>query len=58
MLIPKVDVYRIFQSSCRELWVGCRTQGLYRINRNGRINRIPYDPHHQTAFPANKYVNL
>ena len=43
-LIPKVDVYRIFQSSCQELWVGCRTQGLYRINRNGRINRIPYDP--------------
>lgn len=57
-LIPKVDVYRIFQDSSQELWVGCRTQGLYHINRNGQINRIPYDPSSPKGIPVNKYVNL
>lgn len=43
-LIPKIDVYRIFESSQKELWVGCRTQGLYRIDRAGRITQVPYSP--------------
>lgn len=43
-LIPKVDVYRTFYSSKNELWVGCRTEGLYRINRAGEIHKVPYTP--------------
>lgn len=43
-LIPEVDVYRTFYSSKKELWVGCRTEGLYRIDRAGKINKVPYMP--------------
>ena len=43
-LIPKVDVYRIFESSQKELWIACRTQGLYRINSQGKITQVPNVP--------------
>lgn len=43
-LIPDVDVYRTFESSAKELWIGCRMEGLYRINRKGDISKVPYIP--------------
>lgn len=50
--IPQVDVYRIFKSSQQELWVACRTQGLYRISAKGKTNRVPYDPASPTAVSS------
>lgn len=43
-LIPGVDVYRIFESSRKERWIACRTQGLYRINSQGEVSQVPYTP--------------
>ena len=43
-LIPDVEVYRTFESSQKELWVGCRMEGLYRIDANGKISKVPYSP--------------
>lgn len=39
-----VDVYRMFRSSTNELWIGTRTQGLYRMNAQGVIHKVPYAP--------------
>ena len=42
------EIYRIFESSLGEVWVGCRTGGLYRIKTDGEIcwysesNKEPY----------------
>lgn len=35
--IPQIDVYRIFESSSKELWVGGRMDGLHRIRKDGSI---------------------
>lgn len=43
-VIPGIDVYRIFKSSQQELWIACRTQGLYRIRPQSTITQVPYDP--------------
>lgn len=43
-LIADVDVYRTFESSQKELWVGCRMEGLYRISPKGDIAKVPYAP--------------
>lgn len=43
-LLANVDVYRTFKSSQQELWVACRTQGLYRIDGAERVTKVPYDP--------------
>lgn len=50
--IPGVDVYRIFKSSQQELWVACRTQGLYRISAQGTVTQVPYDPASPTAIAS------
>lgn len=44
-LISNVQIYRIFESSQKEIWVGCRMEGLYRINAQGKVAKIPYAPH-------------
>lgn len=43
-LIPDTDIYRTFESSSKELWVGCRMKGLYRISPQGDISKVPYTP--------------
>lgn len=44
LLIPDVNIYRVFESSRKEIWVGCRMEGLYRIAPDGTIAKIPYHP--------------
>lgn len=43
LLIPGVDVYRVFESSQKEIWVGCRMQGLFRVTPEGSVTQVPYD---------------
>lgn len=40
-LLEDVDVYCIFESSDREVWVGTRMQGLYRFKDNA-MQKVPY----------------
>ena len=65
-LIPDVEVYRTFESSQKELWVGCRMEGLYRINQNGDVLKVHYAPgspygvssHQIRDFCEDKYHNI
>ena len=41
-LLKDVDVYHIFESSIGEVWIGTRTQGLYRLKDNN-LQSVPYD---------------
>lgn len=41
-IIPRIRVYHIFQSSKKEIWVSSWMDGLYRIQQNGSIYKIPY----------------
>lgn len=34
-VIPGKEIYRIFESSSKDIWVGCRMDGLYRIRPDG-----------------------
>ncbi len=43
-IIPDVDVYRVFESSTGEMWVGTRMEGLFRISPEGHIAKVPYAP--------------
>ncbi len=37
LVIPNIDIYSIFESSNKEIWVGSRMEGLYRIATDGTI---------------------
>lgn len=43
-IIPGKDIYRIFKSSTHELWVASRTEGLFRVSREGVVAEVPYLP--------------
>ena len=38
------DIYQIFQSSQKELWIGTRMHGLYRMDEEGTLTQVPYTP--------------
>lgn len=47
-LLKGVEIYRIFESSTKELWIGTRMDGLYRatLGKDGKYNvvKVPYLP--------------
>lgn len=43
-VLKGIDIYRIFESSQKELWIGTRMYGLYRINQKGEIRQVPFSP--------------
>lgn len=43
-LLEGVEIYRIFESSQKELWIGTRMHGLYRMNDKQQLSKIPYLP--------------
>lgn len=43
-ILKGVDVYRIFESSQKELWIGTRMYGLYRMDKEQNISKVPYLP--------------
>ncbi|MEG0887928.1 MULTISPECIES: hybrid sensor histidine kinase/response regulator transcription factor [Bacteroides] len=53
-IIPNVEVYRIFESSQRELWIGCRMDGLYRVNPKGEVSKVPYTPGASRGIASNQ----
>lgn len=47
-----IDIYRIFESSQKELWIGTRMYGLYRINKKGEIRQVPFSPGSPTGISS------
>ncbi len=43
-LLEGVEIYRIFESSQKERWIGTRMHGLYRMNDKQQLTKIPYLP--------------
>ncbi len=35
------EIYRLFKSRSKDIWVGCRMDGLYRIKPDGEMTKIP-----------------
>lgn len=42
-ILKGIDIYQLFESSQKELWIGTRMHGLYRMNKEGVLAQIPYD---------------
>lgn len=41
-ILSGIDVYRVFKSSKQEFWIGARTQGLFRMNKQRGVSQVPY----------------
>lgn len=42
-VLPDAEIYRLFESSRKELWIGSRMKGLYRILQDGKLVKEPHD---------------
>ena len=43
-ILKGMDIYQIFESSQKELWLGTRMHGLYRMKDKGEAVPVPYAP--------------
>ncbi|MDE6349064.1 MAG: response regulator [Bacteroides sp.] len=43
-LLEGLDVYQVFESSEKEIWLGTQRHGLYRMKERGEVHRVPYSP--------------
>lgn len=41
-VLKGIDIYRIFESSQKEMWIGTRMCGLYRMDNEQNISKVPY----------------
>lgn len=40
-VLPGTEIYKLFESRAKEVWVGCRMEGLYRIKPDGSMAKVP-----------------
>lgn len=43
-VIPHIETFRLFESSQKELWIGTRMNGLYRLPEGGQLIKVPITP--------------
>lgn len=41
-ILPNVEIWKVYESSKRELWVGCVGAGAYKISTDGEVTEVPY----------------
>lgn len=41
-ILPNVEIWKIYESSKKELWIGCVGGGAYKISINGEVSAVPY----------------
>lgn len=51
-ILKGVDVYRLYESSQKELWLGTRMRGLYRMKEDGKVEQVPYRPGSSTGVSS------
>lgn len=42
-ILPDLEIFRLFESSRKELWIGCRMDGLYRLSKEGKLINVPVE---------------
>ncbi|MDR2815972.1 MAG: hybrid sensor histidine kinase/response regulator, partial [Proteiniphilum sp.] len=54
VIIPNKDIYSIFESSTKDIWIGSRMEGLYRIAPNGSISAYTEESPLKTRIASNQ----
>lgn len=57
-IIPKIEIFRLFESSTHEIWVGTRMNGLFRIGPTGKVFEVPYNPLLDTCIASKQIRDI
>jgi signal transduction histidine kinase/DNA-binding response OmpR family regulator/ligand-binding sensor domain-containing protein len=53
-VIARKDISKIYEASNGDLWIGCRTESMYRIEPNGKITGYKHDPNNPNSIASNQ----
>lgn len=53
-ILPGIEIYQLFESSRKEIWIATRMNGLYQITRSGNLVKHPYDPTADDCVASNQ----
>lgn len=53
-IIPKDDIYAIFEDSMHNLWISARMDGMYKMDINGKLLHFHFDPHNKNNISSNQ----
>lgn len=53
-VLPEIEIYGLFESSRKEIWIATRMNGLYCITKDGKLVKIPYDPSSDDCVSSNQ----
>lgn len=52
-IMPSEDIYEIAEDSQSNIWIGTRTNGMYKQDRNGIITKFIHDPSNPNTLSSN-----
>lgn len=53
-VIARKDISKIYEASGGDLWIGCRTESMYRIEPNGTITAYRHDPNNPNSIASDQ----
>jgi signal transduction histidine kinase/DNA-binding response OmpR family regulator/ligand-binding sensor domain-containing protein len=53
-IIARKDISKIYEASNGDLWIGCRMESMYRIERNGKITGYRHDPNNPHSIASDQ----
>lgn len=57
-LLKGMSIYNVFESSKKELWIGTRMNGLYKMDVAGQMQQIPYRPGNPEGIGSQQIRNF
>lgn len=52
-IIENKDISAIFESSTKDLWIGTRLEGFYRLDSRGTVKKYEHDPTNKNSISSN-----
>ncbi|MDR3118514.1 MAG: response regulator, partial [Mediterranea sp.] len=53
-VIARKDISKIYEASNGDLWIGCRTESMYRIEPHGKITGYKHDPNNPHSIASDQ----
>ena len=57
-LLNNISIYEIFESSYKDIWIGSRMDGLFRMDKNEVLLKIPYSPDSDDGISSMQIRNI
>ncbi|NDV60495.1 two-component regulator propeller domain-containing protein [Bacteroides sp. 519] len=54
LVIPAKDIAEIYETSSGDIWIGCRMDGMHKIDKNGQITEFLHQPGNPNSIASNQ----